>query len=417
MNILVIGSGGRESAMVWKIKQSPRVEKIFCAPGNAGTMKDSDTLFIESTNLTDLLYYSKIKDIDLAVVGPENPLCEGIVNLFKTNGIKIFGPDKKSAMLEKSKSFAKEFMKKYEIPTAKYEVCESLEDALEKIKDFTYPVVIKADGLCFGKGVFIPKSESEAKEYLNKIFVDKIFKDEGKKVVIEEYLEGIEASLMCSVTKGKIIPWESAKDYKKAFDNDEGPNTGGVGCYSPNTILTEDVKLSINDILSKIKYGLEQEAMDYRGILFIGFMITEKGPKILEFNVRLGDPETQVLLPRLKSDFVNICLKTIDGTLTEEDFKWDERCCVTTVLTSKGYPGKYEKFFEITGLDEVDEDIILFHNGTDLDNEGKTVTFGGRVISVTALGNSFEEARDKIYKNIEKINYEGKTYRSDIALF
>lgn len=256
MNILVIGSGGRESAMVWKIKQSPRVEKIFCAPGNAGTMKDSDTLFIESTNLTDLLYYSKIKDIDLAIVGPENPLCEGIVNLFKTNGIKIFGPDKKSAMLEKSKSFAKEFMKKYEIPTAKYEVCESLEDALEKIKDFNYPVVIKADGLCFGKGVFIPKSESEAKEYLNKIFVDKIFKDEGKKVVIEEYLEGIEASLMCSVTKGKIITWESARDYKKAFDNDEGPNTGGVGCYSPNTILTEGVKLSINDILSKIKYGL-----------------------------------------------------------------------------------------------------------------------------------------------------------------
>ena len=415
MKVLVIGSGGREHALCWKIAKSNKVSKVYCAPGNGGTLEVAENIDINVDEIEKLRDFAIENHIDLTVVGPELPLVLGIVNKFQEKGLKIFGVNKKCAQLEGSKDFSKEFMEKYNVPTAKYKSYTKLDEAIEGLREFTYPLVIKADGLCAGKGVVICYSEAEAMGALKTILGEKVFGSEGEKVVIEEFLDGIEASLLCVVTEGKIIPMESAKDYKKIYEGDEGPNTGGVGCFSPSPLFSDKLNEKIhNNILKNIRIGLDKEDMDFRGILFIGLMIEDGEPKVLEFNVRFGDQETEVLIPRLQSDIVDIFEKTIDGNLEKLDLVWKDDHCVTVVLTSKGYPDNYEKGFNITGINELDKDIILFHNGTK-NLDGALVTNGGRVLSVTALGNTIEEARDKIYSNINKINFNGMNYRKDIG--
>lgn len=415
MKILVIGSGGREHALCWKIRQSTKVSKIYCAPGNGGTSTLAENVDIASNDVARLLEFAIEHNIDLTIVGPEEPLVHGIVDKFAEKGLKVFGPNKKSAKLEGSKEFSKRFMEKYNIPTAKYRSFSDYDKAIIGIGDFSYPLVIKADGLCLGKGVFICQTQEEAVSTLKDILRDKIFGEEGSTVVIEEYLDGIEASLLCFVAGDKIIPMESAKDYKKIYDNDLGPNTGGVGCYSPSLLFTNKLKEQIQkDILENIREGLKKENLNFSGILFIGFMIVDEIPYVLEFNTRFGDPETEVLMPRLSSDLIDIMIKTIDGTLKEEDLIWDEKPCIAILATSKGYPGKYEKGYPIKKINDLDESAILFHNGTKY-IDGTLVTNGGRVMTITSLGSDLEQARDNAYRNIEKIDFHGIYYRKDIG--
>ncbi|MBU5312162.1 phosphoribosylamine--glycine ligase [Tissierella carlieri] len=415
MKVLVIGSGGREHALCWKIAKSQKVSKIYCAPGNGGTGEIAENIAINVDEIDKLVQFAMENHIDLTVVGPELPLVLGIIDKFQEKGMKIFGVNKECAKLEGSKDFSKGFMEKYNIPTAKYKTYTNLNEAIEGLREFTYPLVIKADGLCAGKGVVICQSEDEAMNTLKDILGEKVFGSEGEKVVIEEFLDGIEASLLCVVTKDKIIPMESAKDYKKIYEDDEGPNTGGVGCFSPSPLFDDELNKKIEkNILNNIRVGLDSEKMDFRGILFIGLMIVSDEPKVLEFNVRFGDPETEVLIPRLESDIIDIFQNTIDGTLEKSDLIWKEKACVTVVITSKGYPNEYEKGSIITGVDELDKDIILFHNGTKKIDR-TLITNGGRVLSVTSLGYTIEEARKKIYSNIDKIKFDGMNYRKDIG--
>ena len=411
MKVLVIGNGGREDAICKKISESNKCTKLFCSKGNAGTLRYAENVELNSNE--EIFRFSNDNNIDLVVVGPEAPLCEGIVDLFKESNIKVFGADKKSARLEGSKDFAKKFMKKYNVPTAKYETIKSIEEGKKAIENFSYPIVIKADGLCAGKGVRICDTKEDVLDYFKELFEDKIFGKEGSTVVIEEFLKGKEASLLCFVSKGNLIPMESARDYKRIFDNDEGENTGGVGCYSPSELFNEELKLQIEKILEKISNGLKKENLEYSGVLFIGFMIDEDA-KVLEFNVRFGDPETEVVLPRMESDLLLAIEKSLDGSLEREDLKWKKEKCLTVILTSRGYPKNYEKGKEISGIDSVDKDIYVYHNNTKV-NGSKILTDGGRVLSVTALGNSYDEIREKVYRNIEKISFETKQYRKDIG--
>ena len=411
MKILVIGNGGREDAICKKISESNRCTELFCSKGNAGTLRYAKNVELNSNE--EIFEFSKNNNIDLVVVGPEAPLCEGIVDLFKGSNIRVFGANKKSARLEGSKDFAKEFMKKYDVPTAKYETIKSIEEGKKAIENFSYPIVIKADGLCAGKSVRICNTKEDVLDYFKELFEDKIFGKEGSTVVIEEFLRGKEASLLCFVSKGNLIPMESARDYKRIFDNDEGENTGGVGCYSPSELFNEELKLQIEKILEKISNGLKKENLEYSGVLFIGFMIDEDA-KVLEFNVRFGDPETEVVLPRMESDLLLAIEKSLDGSLEREDLKWKKEKCLTVILTSRGYPKNYEKGKEISGIDSVDKDIYVYHNNTKV-NGSKLLTDGGRVLSVTALGISYDEIREKVYRNIEKISFETKQYRKDIG--
>ncbi|WBB31774.1 phosphoribosylamine--glycine ligase [Parvimonas micra] len=411
MKVLVIGNGGREDAICKKISESNKCTKLFCSKGNAGTLRYAEN--VELNTNEEIFQFSKNNNIDLVVIGPEAPLCEGIVDLFKGSNIKVFGADKKSARLEGSKDFAKKFMKKYDVPTARYETIKSIEEGKKAIENFLYPIVIKADGLCAGKGVRICNTKEDVLDYFKELFEDKIFGKEGSTVVIEEFLRGKEASLLCFVSKGNLIPMESARDYKRIFDNDEGENTGGVGCYSPSELFNEELKLQIEKILEKISNGLKKENLEYSGVLFIGFMIDEDA-KVLEFNVRFGDPETEVVLPRMESDLLLAIEKSLDGSLEREDLKWKKEKCLTVILTSRGYPKNYEKGKEISGIDSVDKDIYVYHNNTKV-NGNKILTDGGRVLSITALGNSYDEIREKVYRNIEKISFETKQYRKDIG--
>ena len=411
MKVLVIGNGGREDAICKKISESNKCTELFCSKGNAGTLRYAENVELNSNE--EIFRFSNDNNIDLVVVGPEAPLCEGIVDLFKGSNIRVFGANKKSARLEGSKDFAKEFMKKYDVPTAKYETIKSIEEGKKAIENFSYPIVIKADGLCAGKGVRICNTKEDVLDYFKELFEDKIFGKEGSTVVIEEFLRGKEASLLCFVSKGNLIPMESARDYKRIFDNDEGENTGGVGCYSPSELFNEELKLQIEKILEKISNGLKKENLEYSGVLFIGFMIDEDA-KVLEFNVRFGDPETEVVLPRMESDLLLAIEKSLDGSLEREDLKWKKEKCLTVILTSRGYPKNYEKGKEISGIDSVDKDIYVYHNNTKV-NGSKLLTDGGRVLSVTALGISYDEIREKVYRNIEKISFETKQYRKDIG--
>lgn len=415
MKVLVVGSGAREHAICWKLKQSEKVTKIYCAPGNAGISLIAECVDIKADDIEKITNYSVSEKIDLVVVGPEGPLVAGLVDMLDEKGIKAFGPNKKGARFEGSKSYSKDFMEKYKIPTAKYETYKEPEKALKGLEKFSAPLVVKADGLAAGKGVIICQTKKEAEAAINDIMKEKQFGNAGDNIVIEEFLDGIEASLLCFVNGKKIIPMESARDYKKAYDNDLGLNTGGMGCFSPNPIYTEDLKNYIKvNILDTTLNGFIEENIDFRGILFIGLMIKDDKAKVLEYNTRFGDPETEVVLPRLKSDLLEIMEKTIDGTLSPDDLKWIDEKSATVILASGGYPESYEKGKEITGLDLVDEDIIVFHGGTKLEN-GKVLTDGGRVLAVTAIGKTLEEARERVYKNIPKIQFEKMEYRNDIA--
>lgn len=415
MKVLVIGSGGREHTLVWKLSQSPLVTEIFCAPGNPGIANLAKCVDIEVENIEKLVEFSREMKIEFAIVGPEAPLVLGIVDAFRKEGIKIIGPSKHAARLEGSKSFSKDFMMKYGIPTAKYNEVDNYDEAIKVLDNYGYPVVIKADGLASGKGVLICENREEAINGLTDILKAKVFGSAGDKVVIEEFLEGIETSILCFVDGKTIVPMVSCQDHKRIFDGDKGPNTGGMGTYSPNFVYTEEIaKIVEEDILKPTLKGIQEENMDYRGILFIGLMITKEGPKVLEYNCRFGDPETQVVLPRLESDILEIFLSMIDYKLSEMDIKWNDKAAVCVVLASGGYPGDYEKGIPIYGLENKIDNAIVFHSGTKM-LDGEVVTNGGRVLGVTAWGDDIETARKNAYYNVEKINFVGKTYRTDIA--
>jgi phosphoribosylamine--glycine ligase len=415
MNVMVVGSGGREHVICWKLSQSKKVNKIYCIPGNAGIEDSAECVDIKVDDFDKIIEFSQKNHIDLAVIGPEAPLVEGLADILIEKDIKVFGPVKKGAKLEGSKIYSKEFMERYDIPTAKYKKFKDPLKAKKSLKEFKPPYVLKADGLAAGKGVLICSTELEGKQAVEKLMEDKKFGDAGKNIIIEEFLDGIEGSLLCLVSKNKLIPMESARDYKKAKDNDLGLNTGGMGCFSPNPLFTEELKKHIKkNITDKIEIGLKEEGIVFTGILFIGLMIKNNKAKVLEFNVRFGDPEAQVVLPRLDGDLSDILLKTISGEISLDDLKWRDEKAVAVILTSGGYPEKYEKGLEIKGLDTVGKDVTVFHSGTKKIN-GKYYTDGGRVLAVTALAENLEKAREKVYNNIIGIKFYNMQYRKDIA--
>lgn len=421
MKVLVIGGGGREHALVWKIAQSREVKKIYCAPGNAGISEIAEIVPIKVEDLHSLLNFAIEKKIDLTVVGPELPLALGIVDLFESHGLKIFGPRKSSAEIESSKVFAKNFMRKYNIPTANYKFFSSneIEKAKDFIKSLTPPIVIKADGLSAGKGVTICENTKEAIRTVDLYLKEKIFGPAGEKIVVEEFLKGEEASVFAITDGDNFITLAPAQDYKRAFDNDEGKNTGGMGSYAPTPFIDDTMLDKIKkEIIEPTIQGLKSEGRKYKGCLYCGLMLTESGPKVLEFNCRFGDPETQVVLPLLEGDIIEMFYKTIDGEIKDFKYNIKKATAVCVVLASYGYPDSYEIGKEIFGLDEVKKinDVILFHAGTKKLN-GKILTSGGRVIGVTAIGeeNNFENTIKKVYSAIEKIKFDGMHYRTDIG--
>ena len=423
MNILVIGSGGREHALCWKIAQSPRCKKLYCAPGNGGISQIAEIVNIKADDIDALLKFAKDKLIDLTVVGPEVPLVKGIVDLFSANKLKIFGPSKELARIEGSKIFAKELMRKFAVPTADFKVFEDAQDALKYLDTVKAPVVIKADGLAAGKGVVVARDMSEAKDAVKKMLLGGAFGEAGKRIIIEECLSGQEASIIVVSDGNNVVPLASSQDHKRVFDNDVGPNTGGMGAYSPAPVVTKELFKKIMDsVIYPIINGLSKEGTPYKGVLYAGIMVTDKGPMVLEFNARFGDPETQAILPRLKTDIVDIIQRSIDGALSGYTLDWDERPCVSVVITSGGYPEEFERGMEIEGLEEVKKmkDVIVFHAGTKLgkrasDRAETMLTNGGRVLNVTAMGADYKKAIENCYNAVSKINFEGMHYRRDIG--
>ncbi|MBC6696400.1 phosphoribosylamine--glycine ligase [Terrisporobacter mayombei] len=414
MNILVVGGGGREHAICWKLNNESNVEKIYCAPGNAGISNVAQCVNIGDSDIDGLVSFAKENKIDLTIVGPEIPLVAGIVDAFEKENLKIFGPNKKCAQLEGSKAFSKEFMIRHNIPTAKYKEYTDLEKAIEEIDDFGYPVVIKADGLAAGKGVVISENRENAIKTLKEMMADKKFGSAGDKIVIEEFLTGIETSILAFVDNDSIVPMVSAKDHKKINDGETGLNTGGMGTFSPSEIYTEELAKEIKEkVLDKTLEGFQKDNLNYKGILFVGLMITENGAKVLEYNVRFGDPETQSVLFRLDTDLNKIMSAILDNNLKNIDIKYLKEEAICVMLTSRGYPEDYEKGKVITGLENLDSDIVVFHSGTKFDGDN-IVTNGGRVIGITSKGSSVKEASNKVYENIKKINFEGMHYRKDI---
>lgn len=417
MKVLVIGSGGREHALVWKIRQSPKVREVYCAPGNAGIAKLAQCVNIKPEDIQRLKKFSYEKAIDLTVVGPELPLMLGIVDEFERNGLRIFGPSKEAAQIEGSKAFAKTFMQKYGIPTAPFEIFSDPEKAKVFASKKGGKVVVKADGLAAGKGAIPCKSESQAHEAIQEILVGKIFGKAGDRIVIEDLLEGEEASFMALTDGNSFIPLATSQDHKPLYDGDRGPNTGGMGSYSPTPFITEEVQKTIlNQIITPTIQGLKEEGKKFKGILYAGLMITKEGPKVLEFNGRFGDPEAQPVLMRMKSDLTDLLEAAVEEELEGNEILWDERtsCCV--VMASKGYPEKYEKGFEIKGLEEAErmEDVCVFHAGTG-EKGGKILTDGGRVLGVTALGQDLKKAISRSYEAVAKICWDGVYFRTDIG--
>ena len=417
MKILVIGGGGREHTLVWKIVQSPRVEKVFAAPGNAGTAAIAENLNLRSTDIEGLGKAAKEKGIDLVVVGPEAPLASGIVDYFDNLGIPVFGPNKAATQIESSKAFARNLMEKYGIPYPKGAVFSSYLEARKYLEEQPLPVVIKADGLAAGKGVIIADSLTEAHKALSEIMETKIFGSAGARVIIDEYVRGREVSLI-AFTDGKTVsPMVPACDYKKIGDNDRGPNTGGMGSYSPpgffSTGMTEKVA---RDILVPTVKAMAEEGIPYKGVLYAGLMIVDGEPVVLEFNARFGDPETQVILPLLKTDLVDILVGVVQDNLDRVKVEWSSEACVGVVAASAGYPGNYKTGFPIRGIDSVDKDVLVFHAGTRLGNDGIIYTDGGRVLTVAGMGKDMAKAREKVYGNIANIYFEGCYFRKDIAL-
>ncbi|HBF5149207.1 phosphoribosylamine--glycine ligase [Clostridioides difficile] len=415
MKILVVGGGGREHAICWKLSKEKNVEKIYCAPGNAGIANVAECVNIGDTNIEELLKFAKENEIGLTIVGPEVPLVMGIVDEFEKEGLRVFGPNKKCAQLEGSKAFSKEFMIKHNIPTAKYKEYTNLEKAISEIDSFGYPVVIKADGLAAGKGVVIPENREDAIATLKEMMSDKKFGAAGDKIVIEEFLKGIETSILAFVDNDTIVPMASAKDHKKVNNYEQGPNTGGMGTFSPSEIYTEELANKVKEtVLEKTLEGFKKDGLNFKGILFVGLMITEDGEKVLEYNVRFGDPETQSVLFRLETDLHEIMEAILDNKLKDIEINYSDEEAVCVMLTSGGYPDGYEKGKIITGLENLDDDIVVFHSGTKM-LDGNLVTNGGRVIGITAKSATVKDAAEKVYENIKKINFEGMHYRTDIG--
>ena len=417
MKILVVGSGGREHAICWKIAQSKKVEKIYCAPGNAGIAEFAECVNIGAMELEKLADFAEEKQIDLTVIGMDDPLVAGVVDVFEARGLKVFGPRKNAAVLEGSKAFSKDLMKKYNIPTAAYEVFSSAEDALAYLETAKLPIVLKADGLALGKGVLICNTLEEAKEGVKSLMTDKQFGSAGDRIVIEEFMTGREVSVLSFVDGKTIRIMTSAQDHKRAKDGDQGLNTGGMGTFSPSPFYTKEV----DEFCKKYIYQATVDAMaaegrEFKGIIFFGLMLTQDGPRVLEYNARFGDPETQVVLPRMNNDIVEVFEACVDGTLDQVELDFADNAAVCVVLASDGYPEKYDKGFEITGFENFKdkEGYYVFHAGTKFDGD-KIVTNGGRVLGVTALGTDLKDARANAYAATDWISFANKYKRNDIG--
>jgi phosphoribosylamine--glycine ligase len=417
LKILVVGGGGREHTLVWKIAQSPRVERIFVAPGNAGTAAIAENLNLRPTDVEALGRAAKQKSIDLVVVGPEAPLASGIVDHFDRLGIPAFGPTKVATQIESSKVFARNLMEKYGIPCPGGAIFSSYSEAREYLQRRGAPVVIKADGLAAGKGVIIARSLGEAHEALRDIMEARVFGSAGDRVIIDEYVSGREVSLI-AFTDGKTVsPMVPACDYKKIGDNDQGPNTGGMGSYSPPVFFSAQTARKVTeDILLPTVKAMAKEGLPYKGVLYAGLMMVHGKPMVLEYNARFGDPETQVILPLLKTDLVDVLMAVVEGSLDRLKVEWSPEACVGVVVASGGYPGSYKTGFPIGGIDKVDKDVLVFHAGTKLGTDGTIYTDGGRVLTVAGVGQDMAEAREKVYLNVPNIRFEGCYYRKDIAL-
>jgi phosphoribosylamine---glycine ligase len=419
MNILVIGNGGREHALCWKIAQNPAIKKIFCAPGNAGTADVASNIPINVLEIEKVLKFAVNNNIDLTVVGPEVPLCAGIVDVFKEKGLSVFGPDKSSARLEGSKCYSKNFMLKHGIPTAKSGEFYSRNDALAYVKKAmkkTSRIVIKADGLAAGKGVLIAECLNDAINAVDTCF-DGTFGKAGEKILIEEYLEGEEASILALTDGNSIIPLIPSQDHKRVGEGDTGLNTGGMGAYCPAPVVDKNLMREINEkVLQRFLLGIQKDKLYYRGVIYAGIMVTQNGPKVLEFNVRFGDPEVQAVMSLMKSDLVEIMIKTVNGKLNGTEIEWYPGAAACVVMASKGYPGAYEKGLPISGIKDVEKrnKTVVFHAGTTI-KDGELVTSGGRVLGVASRGNSIEEAVEQAYNRVNEIKWEGAFYRKDIA--
>lgn len=419
MQVLVVGAGGREHALCWKLAQSPEVTKIYVAPGNAGCAQFAERVDIQPSQINALTSFVHGKGIDLTVVGPEVPLCLGLVDRLEKLGHKAFGPTKEAARLEGSKSYAKALARKHNIPGPDFKVFNSGQSALDylgRLEDAEFPLVVKADGLAAGKGVAVCMSRNQAIEHIRDCTERSRFGDAGQILMIEEFVKGTEVSVQVITDGSTLLVLEPAQDYKAAYDGDCGPNTGGMGSYSPRVIDTETMRRIEEKILIPTLHGLAREGQTLCGVLYAGLMLTPTGPRLLEYNVRFGDPETQPTLMRLKSDLFEILQRAVHGGLEEVEIEWDPRPAVTVVLTSEGYPGSYKKGFEIFGIAaaEEDPDVVVFHAGTET-RAGKLVTNGGRVLNVTALGDTVQAAREKAYAAARKIRFDGVVYRNDIA--
>ncbi len=416
MNILIIGSGGREHALAWKVKQSPVLDKLFCMPGNPGTAEIAENIELDISDFDALVRFAKKQDIGLTIIGPENPLVDGIVDRFSAEGLVAFGPTKFAAQLEGSKSFSKDLMQANNIPTAKYAIFTELDAAKDYIlKNKKYPLVLKADGLAAGKGVLICTDEKEALDGLNMIMADKSFGDAGNKLVIEEFLDGDELSLfvLCDGENYRILP--AAQDHKKVGEGDTGKNTGGMGAYAPAPLATSALLKNVEEnVIKKTLQAMKNLGHPYRGLLYVGIIIEDGIAYVLEYNCRFGDPETQAILPLVKSDLVPFFKACATGSLKNLTLEFEEKCAMDVVLTSGGYPGSYEKNFEITGLDQISNGCLLFHAGTKLSN-GKIITSGGRVVNLVSTGSSFAECMENVYEEIEKIQFEKMYFRRDIG--
>ena len=417
MKVLIVGSGGREHAIAWKVSKSEKVSKIYCAPGNAGISEIAECINIGAMEFHKLVAFAKENAIDLTIIGMDDPLVGGIVDEFEKAGLRVFGPRKNAAILEGSKAFSKDLMKKYNIPTAGYETFDSAEAAMEYLETSKYPIVLKADGLALGKGVLICNSRNEAMEGVKSLMLDKQFGSAGNIIVVEEFMTGREVSVLSFVDGKTIKIMTSAQDHKRAKDGDKGLNTGGMGTFSPSPFYTDEV----NSFCEKYVYqasvdAMKSEGREFKGIIFFGLMLTEDGPKVLEYNARFGDPETQVVLPRMKNDIVEVFEACIDGTLDKINLEFEDNAAVCVVLASDGYPVKYEKGLQISGLEKFkdNDSYFVFHAGTKFDN-GNIVTNGGRVLGVTAKGNNLKEARANAYEATKWVNFDNKYMRNDIG--
>ena len=417
MDVLLVGGGGRENAIAWKLSQSPLVNRIYCAPGNPGIAQFASCVDISSTDIRHLRQFVEETGIDLTVVGPEATLVAGIVDEFEAHGLAIFGPSSAAAMIEGSKVFAKEFMRRHHIPTADFQVFNNHAEARQYVETCPIPIVVKADGLAAGKGAIVAHSRDQAADAVDAMLERRQFGEAGSRIVIEEFLEGEEASVFCLTDGTHLCVLPSAQDHKPIYDGDQGPNTGGMGAYAPAPVVTGEMMQQITDrILRPAVAGMKQEGRTYRGVLYGGLMITAAGPKVVEFNCRFGDPEAQVVLPLLESDLAAALWLAAHGHLQEYEHQSSRQWALTVVMTSAGYPGKYDKGKVITGIEQLDNDnVLLFHAGTAVTPQGELVTNGGRVIAITGVGETFHQAQSRAYEAVSKIHFEGEYHRSDIG--